>query len=718
MNDSSVPAPAVASLNRRLEREKAARKQAETLLTEKSRALYDALTKSRRDQDKLELALWASQESYFEWHAEEDIFTIKTFGLRQKQLREVKQNAIALMSRVHPDDLAQLQLTWSMAVNGESDDIELICRIRGIGGYQWTRARGKVLERDKTGAATYIVGMAKDKTREHHAEQSFQLMASAFASSREPMLVLSTNLQITESNKAFRQLAGLGESETAEKLRLDDFLADAQAPLERIYQSRQERFETELITTGGRQVAVDVSLAVFESRHQNSSYLIATLRDISERKKNEQHLRVLANHDDLTGLKNRLGLRAELDELLARKQHFVLSFIDLDGFKNINDIAGHELGDECLQIVARLLSDTFGASTVVTRWGGDEFIIASSTLDKPAFCQLNRNVIKVLEQQTFNSGKTELTVSASIGIAAYPDDGASIETIIQNADVAMYRAKTSGKGRVFEYHDGLAEHVKEQVSMLSDLRRTIRNRGLEFYLQGKFNVAGSLIGAELLCRWFSPLHGIVSPAIFIPLAEKHGLDSDIGLIALESACEYISMLEAERISLPLSVNISANQLLSESFAEVAAAICADHFVSPELIEIEITESIFIQDEASAVKGLAALKAHGFVIALDDFGSGFSSLSYLRKFDFDVIKLDRSLVKGIDGSERARALLNGIFRMLDSLRLEVIIEGVDNSAYLPLLENIGINAYQGFLFEKPLPYDQFILKHTHGWQMAK
>ena len=219
MNDSSVPAPAVASLNRRLEREKAARKQAETLLTEKSRALYDALTKSRSDQDKLELALWASQESYFEWHAEEDIFTIKTFGLRQKQLREVKQNAIALMSRVHPDDLAHLQLTWSMAVNGESDDIELICRIRGIGGYQWTRARGKVLERDKTGAATYIVGMAKDKTREHHAEQSFQLMASAFASSREPMLVLSTNLQITESNKAFRQLAGLGESETAEKLR-------------------------------------------------------------------------------------------------------------------------------------------------------------------------------------------------------------------------------------------------------------------------------------------------------------------------------------------------------------------------------------------------------------------------------------------------------------------------------------------------------------------
>ena len=403
---------------------------------------------------------------------------------------------------------------------------------------------------------------------------------------------------------------------------------------------------------------------------------------------------------------------------MDEQQHFVLSFIDLDGFKQINDIAGHELGDECLQIVARLLSSAFPASAIVTRWGGDEFIIASTESDKTAFHQLNRQVIDTLESQTFNSGKTELTVSASIGIAAYPENGDSIEAIIQNADVAMYRAKTSGKGRVFEYHDGLTEHVKEQVSMLSDLRRTIRNRGLEFYLQGKYNVAGSLIGAELLCRWFSPLHGIVSPGIFIPLAEQHGLDMDIGLVALESACEYISMLETEHISLPLSVNISANQLLSESFAEDAAAICAEHFVSPELVEIEITESIFIQDEAAAIRGLAALKSHGFILALDDFGSGFSSLSYLRKFDFDVIKLDRSLVKGIDGSERARALLNGIFKMLDSLRLEVIIEGVDNSAYLPLLENIGINVYQGFLFEKPLPYDQFILKHTQGWRMVK
>ncbi|GGF61522.1 putative bifunctional diguanylate cyclase/phosphodiesterase [Alteromonas lipolytica] len=717
MNEYSLKAPSLTSLERRLKREKSARKQAETLLTDKSRELYDALTKSRSIQEKLELALWASQESYWEWHADDDTFRIRSFGLHHVQAREIQQNAIDLMHRVHPDDLSQMQLKWSMAVNGESDDVEFICRIRGLHGYQWTRARGRVLERDSVGVAKYIVGMAKDKTREHKAEQSFQLMASAFASSREPMLVLSTHLIITEANQAFCELSGLNSRKESEKQHLERFLPQAAEPLKRIAQSRQERFETELTTLSGKHIAVDVSLAMFEDHHQNSSYVIATLRDISERKQNEQQLRLLAIHDDLTGLKNRIGLRDELESLMAANTPFSLAFIDLDGFKHINDIAGHELGDECLQLVASQLEQTFLAPALVTRWGGDEFIITVPEADNDEFSRQCTAFIARLEQKIFRNGKTELSVSASIGIARYSEHGQSIEEIIQNADAAMYRAKTSGKGKVYQYHEGLTEHVKEQVSLLSDLRRAIRNRMLEFHVQGKYNVAGRLVGGELLCRWFSPLHGVVSPVVFIPLAEKYELDTEIGLMALESACEYISMLEAERISLPLSVNISANQLLSEFFPQQAADICAEHFVSPELIEIEITESIFIQDEKAAIGCLAALKDQGFIIALDDFGSGFSSLSYLRKFDFDVIKLDRSLVKGIDKSERARSLLNGIFRMLDSLRFEVIIEGIDNEAYLPILENIGIHLYQGFLFEKPMPYEQFILKHTKGWQIA-
>lgn len=707
----------LAGLERRLKREKAARKQAETLLTEKSRDLFEALSLSKVTQDKLELALWASQESYWEWHAEQDSFLIRSFGLSEKKVYQTERNAFSLMSHIHPDDMSQAQFQWALALYSGCEDIEIAFRLRTRSGYQWIRARGKVLERNQAGAATYIVGTAKDKTQQHKAEQSFQLMASAFASSREPMLVLASDLTITESNQAFLNMAHLEAQVGCKGRRLDQFLDATNYPMERVLESGHERFETEFCDGRGNRIPVDVSIAKFESTEQKSAYLIATMSDISERKENELRLKQLAVHDDLTGLKNRLGLRQFINGLIEKQQPYWLAFVDLDGFKNINDVAGHEKGDACLTHVAQVLEATFPLPALVTRWGGDEFLIAIPEGDEQSVTIAGQMLIRELEKSAVITGRNELTVSASVGLAQYPSHGSDAEQIIQNADAAMYQAKTNGKGRVFVYHEGLAESMKAQVTILSDFRRTVRNRRLEFYIQGKYNVSGRLIGAELLSRWFSPLHGVVSPAVFIPLAEANGLDEDIGYMALEAACEYISMFETEGISIPMSINISANQLLSKDFPKNARCICEEHFVSPSMIEIEITESIFIQDEATALCGLAALKNLGFVIAMDDFGTGFSSLSYLRNFEFDVIKLDQSLVKGIHTSSTAHSLLYGIVKMLNSLRFDIIIEGVDNVAYIPLLEEMGITAYQGFLFEKPLPYDQFIYKHAHGWKLS-
>ncbi|NVK56348.1 MAG: EAL domain-containing protein [Alteromonadaceae bacterium] len=703
----------LASLERRLKREKAARKQAENLLTEKSRELYNTLKISRSAQARLELALWASQEAYWEWHAEHDIVKIRSFGLINKKVQVVEQNAISVMARVHADDLPLVQMRWVLSVHGNEENIEMVFRIRGRGGYRWTRLRGKVLKRDKAGAAIHIMGTAKDTTQEHLAQQSFQLMASAFSSSREPMLVLSNSLVITESNDAFLHLAKVSKVR-GENRKLDTFLPKAAQILSKVMTSGQERFETELVAENGTLLPVDVSIAVFKSRQNKSEYLIATLRDISERKLNEQRLQNLVIHDELTGLKNRMGLREELEQLTQQASPYWLAFIDLDGFKNINDVGGHETGDDCLKVVADILKKTYSKEAIVTRWGGDEFLIAQNNVTEDEFKLLGDTLLSQLEAHSFQAGNSELMISASIGLASYPEHGDTVEEIIQHADAAMYKAKTSGKARTFVYHAGLIESLKAQATILSELRRTIRSGGLEFYLQGKFNIAGSVVGAELLCRWFSPVHGFVSPEVFIPLAEANGLDTDIGLLALEAACEYISMMETEHLNLPLAVNISANQLLNESFAQSAADICAASLVSPQMIQIEITESIFIQDEKAAVRGLRALKEHGFVLALDDFGSGFSSLSYLRKFEFDVVKLDRSLVKGIDEAGSARSLMYGIINMLNSIGLDIIIEGIDNVAYLSLLEGYNVAGFQGFLFEKPLPYEQFIHKHTRGW----
>ena len=287
-----------------------------------------------------------------------------------------------------------------------------------------------------------------------------------------------------------------------------------------------------------------------------------------------------------------------------------------------------------------------------------------------------------------------------------------MESVIQCADAAMYQATKLGKGQVFIYKEGLYESMTQQVSMVNDLRRATENHLLDYYVQGKYDLNGKLKGGEVLCRWISGLHGIISPAVFIPLAEEHNLDHLIGLQALEAACDYISMMESQQgTAVPLSINISVNQMLDPDFPPQAKAICKASDVYPSMIELELTESIFIRDERAAVQSLNSLRDAGFRLSLDDFGSGFSSLSYLRSFQFEVVKVDRSLVKDIHQNSKAHALFTGLVAMLSSLEIEIVVEGVEQESYLPFMKEADIGIMQGFYFDKAMPYDQFLANHN-------
>lgn len=700
-----------ALLERRLKRERAARQQAETLLTEKSVEVYETLQASKAIQKKLELALWASQESYWEWHAAQDTFEMRSFALASDSETIWRGTPLELLGRVHDDDIAALEFHWTMAVLGGRERIEIAFRFKLNHQYQWMRLRGRVLSRDENGSAIQIVGTTRDITRERKAEQSFHLMASAFASSREPMLVLSTDLKITECNAAFIKLAQLENKDQCIGLQLADLLADSQQQLQNIKDVHQVRFESTVLTRHDLHIPVDVSVALFETQYQTNSYLIATMRDISERKLNEARLRQMAMHDDLTGLQNRNGLRETTLEMISQGREFVVVFIDLDGFKQINDAAGHEEGDSSLKRVAQLLNNRFGDRGTVTRWGGDEFVVVIPGMSEDLARTACEILITDIEADVVHAQNTELRLSASIGLAAYPVHGESFEGLLQNADAAMYQAKMSGKGQVFIYQQGLIESMKERVSMLSDLRRAVSHRTLDFYIQGKYDLNGQLHGGELLCRWRSPLHGNVSPAVFIPLAEAHHLDQAIGLLALEAACDYISMFETHGMVVPMAINISANQLLDKGFIRRAVEVCKDAGVSTSLIEIELTESVFMRDERSALRSLQSLREEGFRLALDDFGTGFSSISYLRKFQFEVVKLDRSLLKDIHHDSKALSLFQGVIAMLNGLHLEIVVEGVETEEYLPLLRDVDVNSFQGYYFDKPMSYDLFLSKHT-------
>ena len=711
-NEASDPQKQIALLERRLKRERLAREQAETLLTEKSASLFESLRQSQAAQKNLELALWASQESFWSWEAKSDLLEIRSFSLHSATASRWEGTLIKLMQLVHEDDLDNLQFHWAMALHGNREQLEFSFRLKVDNHYQWVRLRGRVLKRGGCGQAMHIVGTTKDITRQRKAEQSFHLMASAFASSREPMLVLSTDFTITECNDAFVQLVAAPVKETVLETNFNALFQGGKVNQAKLNKDKQYRFESKITSMRGDDIVVDVSVALFEAYQQTSSYLIATIRDISDRKRNEAKLKQLALHDNLTGLSNRNALREALSDLATDNQPFVLVFVDLDGFKAINDNAGHERGDTELKRVATVLNNAFGKLGKVGRWGGDEFIIVLPNQDLNCIVEQSEELIKHIEEDTISVKSNELRLSASIGIAGFPLHSDNIDGLIQCADAAMYRAKELGKGQVFIYEDGLYESMAQQVSMANDLRRTIEKHLLDFYIQGKYDLNGRLKGGEVLCRWISGLHGVVSPGVFIPIAEEQNLDSAIGLQAIEAACDYISIMESQQGgAIPLSVNISANQLLDSDFPEQAVKICEDNHVSPEYIELELTESVFIRDEKSAFKALHHLRECGFRLSLDDFGTGFSSLSYLRNFQFQVVKVDKSLVRGIHEDSRANALFLGVVAMLKSLQIEIVVEGVEIESHLPFMEQADVQLMQGFYFDQPMPYDQFLARHT-------
>jgi len=714
MHSTPSDSDRAALLERRLKRERNAREQAEALLREKTQSLYAALQKSQSAQKDLELALWASQESFWNWEAENDIMEFRSFSLHSESVSTWSGTLIELLERVHEDDLDGLQFHWSMALHGNRDRIEFSFRLKLDSDFQWVRLRGRVLKRGKAGEALHIVGTTKDITQQRKAEQSFHLMASAFASSREPMLVLSPDLVITECNDAYIQLIAAPFKEQCIGLDFNQIFIAEKVDKVQLALDKQIRFESKVKTQNGEIKVVDISVALFETYQQTSSYLIATMRDISDRKRNEAKLRQLALHDELTGLSNRNSLRESISGLVQKEQHFILIFIDLDGFKAINDNAGHERGDIELQRVGALLTAIFGPIGEVGRWGGDEFIAVLPNQNVEEIAERSERLISQIEEDAITVKTSELRLSASVGIAEFPEHSDNLESLVQCADAAMYRAKELGKGQAFIYESGLYESMTQQVSMVNDLRRTVENHLLDFYIQGKYDLNGELKGGEVLCRWISGLHGVVSPAVFIPIAEEHKLDSAIGLQALEAACDYISIMESQQgDAIPLSVNISANQMLDPEFPNQAMCICMDNDVSPEFIELELTESVFIRDEKSALRALNTLRDHGFRLSLDDFGSGFSSLSYLRSFQFEVVKVDKSLIQGIHQDSKANALFNGLIAMLKSLRIDVVAEGVELESYLPFMEQADIQLMQGFYFDKPMPYDQFLARHTTG-----
>ena len=456
-------------------------------------------------------------------------------------------------------------------------------------------------------------------------------------------------------------------------------------------------------------------------------YFVSVMQDISFIKQNQNKMEKLAYHDPLTGLYNRTFFVSQLNKALemTRRGHyqFALFYFDLDQFKRINDTLGHEAGDELLNVIAGRLVDRLRAEDTIARLGGDEFAIMLSGIgDEEKAANIATSVQKIIRRPIQLRG-AEVLISASIGITLAPKDTSSIEALLRNADLAMYRAKSSGRSTYFFFNDELNAAAEASLLIESELRNALKEKQFELYYQPQVNLSnGELFGFEALIRWNHPVKGLVAPDYFISVAEQTGLIVDIGEWVMAEACQFIHRLNARhKVEYTVSVNLSARQFNDKNVVNQIKNSLINARITPEWLDIELTESMLMGNVEEAILQMKELKKVGIQISIDDFGTGYSSLAYLKKFPVDTLKVDRAFVKDIPNDKDDMAIAAAIIAMAHELDLKVIAEGVETKEHVDFLSDNRCQVGQGYLISKPLPeskLEKFITGANLGFDPLK
>jgi len=423
-------------------------------------------------------------------------------------------------------------------------------------------------------------------------------------------------------------------------------------------------------------------------------------------RKAKDKLEYFANHDSLTGLPNRHAYINKVTNMIDNnedKTNFALVFMDLDNFKTVNDSLGHTLGDLLLQKVTKRLKAKIKNYEMLSRFGGDEFVFLFSNVQSQLTIENTMKRIHEILQKPFMLSNYEVYTTASIGIAVYPDDAIDSEMLLRNADIAMYDAKKSGRGRYSFFDSDMLKLSTNRLTLESELHKSLQNNELFLLFQPQVCLADEqIIGVEALIRWKHPTKGLVSPLDFIPIAENNGLIISIGGWVIDQACKQLALWKHTNMSkTTLSINISAKQILHQDlFLYIQAAINRTN-IDARLLELEITESVIMENINETAKILVKLKKLGVSIAIDDFGTGYSSLSYLKKLPIDKLKIDREFIKEIPNDKDDIAITNAIISMSKSLLLKIIAEGPETKEHIEFLKNSKCDIAQGFYYSKPV-----------------
>jgi diguanylate cyclase (GGDEF)-like protein len=471
------------------------------------------------------------------------------------------------------------------------------------------------------------------------------------------------------------------------------------------------QFDSALERRDGFRSPIEDTAAPIHDRSGNVIGAVMVFHDVSESRAMALKMSHLAQHDYLTDLPNRVLFHDRLSQALGmcdQGANGAVLFVDLDHFKNINDSLGHQAGDYVLQEVAKRLVSVVRADDTVSRQGGDEFVLLLGRLGDPRdAARVAQKLIAEIEKPVIFQDK-DLHFSASVGIALFPQDSTGIETLMKQADTALYHAKQSGRGRYSYFTELMSVQADKRLRMERDLRKALAEQQFFLVYQPKVRLLDRrIIGVEALLRWRTPDGTLVQPDQFIPLAEEVGLIASIDEWVTREAClQNVRWQRAGAAALPVSVNVSLARFDPQRLVNHVLSALGDSGLSPELLEIEFTESQMFRHQELTYSLIDRLKGAGVRIAIDDFGTGYSNLGYLLQHQFDTIKIDRSFIEHLPDDHKSSALVRAILGMATALNLEVVAEGVETEAQARALESWGCRNIQGFLYSRPLPADEF------------
>ena len=594
---------------------------------------------------------------------------------------------------------------------------------------------GKILERVTLpqyarGRPIGRVYSYRDITQRLADEARLQLAAKVFESSTDAIFITDAEQKIITTNPSFERLSSYTEAEMLGKTPKDFFSHEDNATqVDHLLAELEEKgyWEGELWNhrKNGHAYLCMISLVRVQDDKGDTIHYIGFFKDRTETHAAKQRIEELAFSDVLTGLPNRLLLSERIKQsiTIASRQHttFALLFLDLDHFKQINDSLGHPFGDRVLLEVTERLKKCIRQVDTAARLGGDEFVLLlhEATADGAEICA--RRVLEELSQPFCLDGMS-FTVTASIGIALYPDDGLSMADLIKNADSAMYHVKERGRSGFRFYQRQMNIGLLSRMKLDHAMRQALEHQQFRLHYQPLVDLTtGTIIGAEALLRWHDADLGEISPAQFIPVAEASGVIVQIGHWVLQTAIRQAAIWSQQGYPLRVSINVSALQFQQANFVDSVAEAISAHALNPDCIELELTESILIRDVEEAFKKLESLAILGVKLSIDDFGTGYSSLSYLKRFPIDKLKIDRSFIDELPADESDVAIVTAIIHLAHALKLRVIAEGVETSQQRDFLRDMQCDELQGFLYSPAMPsdeFEQYYLSFAQEWACHK